>query len=298
MKIYIRTKEIKEKCSKSKLGIVLSNKNYISFKELNTKYFLNKNISIEEKQIVRKLIKNPQKSGRRITLSDGSFYPSIPTLCKDECGETVWSGNEYIFNHHAPFKNHHHSSDAKKEIAIKHINKYIINPIDYYFPKIPVICNCMRPSCYEICWNGSDYIKGHSRFGLPSAMQGKSQSDFQRGLISILNSDIGNPMYSVHNLCELSPNWHGGKSFEPYSKEFNRYLKEQVRIRDNYTCQLCDKIQIDEFFNVHHINYNKKDSRPENLISLCDSCHSKTNSNRKYYEQYFTLFMENKLCQK
>ncbi|TXH47080.1 MAG: HNH endonuclease, partial [Desulfurellales bacterium] len=36
---------------------------------------------------------------------------------------------------------------------------------------------------------------------------------------------------------------------------------------------------------VHHIDYDKKNSHPDNLIALCHSCHMKTNFNRSYWKQ-------------
>jgi len=38
---------------------------------------------------------------------------------------------------------------------------------------------------------------------------------------------------------------------------------------------------------VHHINYNKKNCDINNLVSLCRSCHMKTNFNREYWIKYF-----------
>jgi len=81
--------------------------------------------------------------------------------------------------------------------------------------------------------------------------------------------------------------WQGGKSFEEYSVDWVVTLKRSIRERDHYTCQLCNKEQGDEALSVHHIDYNKKNCNPDNLISLCRSCHSKTNNNRKDWIDYF-----------
>lgn len=40
---------------------------------------------------------------------------------------------------------------------------------------------------------------------------------------------------------------------------------------------------------VHHIDYNKLNCNPNNLITLCKSCHMKTNFNREYWLDYFNL---------
>ncbi len=94
---------------------------------------------------------------------------------------------------------------------------------------------------------------------------------------------------------EKSHLWKGGISFEPYGLEFNKELREQIRARDNYCCQECNKYESELFskngkperLSVHHINYIKTDCRPTNLISLCKKCHCKTNFNREYWTAHF-----------
>ena len=79
------------------------------------------------------------------------------------------------------------------------------------------------------------------------------------------------------------PHWNNGSSFEPYSLDWTKTLKQNIRERDKYTCQLCG-----QFGNVvHHIDYNKKNCNLENLITLCVSCHTKVNFNRDYWTNYF-----------
>ena len=88
---------------------------------------------------------------------------------------------------------------------------------------------------------------------------------------------------------EKHPLWQGGISFEPYSLEFNEDLKEVIRNRDRRKCQICGKTELEnnKKLSVHHIDYNKKNSDPKNLISLCKNCHAKTNIKRKYWIKYF-----------
>jgi len=86
---------------------------------------------------------------------------------------------------------------------------------------------------------------------------------------------------------ENHPRWRGGISFEPYSLDWTQTLKRSIRERDKYTCQLCSKQQENRAFDVHHIDYDKKNCDPENLILLCHSCHTKTNTKRNYWINYF-----------
>lgn len=90
---------------------------------------------------------------------------------------------------------------------------------------------------------------------------------------------------------ELSSNWQNGISFLPYSPEFNKELKRFILERDNYTCQCPDCEYKSTKLDIHHIDYDKKNSKLENLITLCAKCHSKTNGKNK--RKYFTEFYQN-----
>jgi hypothetical protein len=88
-------------------------------------------------------------------------------------------------------------------------------------------------------------------------------------------------------------NWHGGVSFIDYPAEFNDDLREAIRKRDNYKCRLCLKTREECFLDtrkdlcIHHRDYDKKNNNEDNLISLCNTCHLKTNFNREYWKEVF-----------
>lgn len=77
--------------------------------------------------------------------------------------------------------------------------------------------------------------------------------------------------------------WQGGSSFEEYGPEFNDELKEQIRARDNYTCRVCGKTEeeLGKVLSIHHIDFNKKNNAPWNLISLCAKHNIKANTYRE-----------------
>ena len=87
----------------------------------------------------------------------------------------------------------------------------------------------------------------------------------------------------------LAPNWNNGSSFEPYSPEFNKEKKQQVLERDNYTCQNPNCDGNHKKLHIHHIDYDKKNNNSENLITLCHSCHTKTNGkkSRNYWTKFY-----------
>jgi len=93
-------------------------------------------------------------------------------------------------------------------------------------------------------------------------------------------------------------NWKDGSSILLYSKEWTNGLKEQIRNRDNYHCQICFIHQNDfrtkkgkkHKLCVHHIDYNKKNHYIDNLISLCPDCHAKTIFNEEYWIDFFKFY--------
>jgi len=88
---------------------------------------------------------------------------------------------------------------------------------------------------------------------------------------------------------EKSILWKGGKSFEPYTPEFNNRLKRKIRMRDENKCQECgiNQKELEYKLHIHHIDFNKKNNLPDNLISLCRTCHLKTQMNRKDWVEYY-----------
>lgn len=76
------------------------------------------------------------------------------------------------------------------------------------------------------------------------------------------------------------------RSQYPYGPEWTSKLKKQIAERDDYTCQLCNEILPDKG-DTHHIDYDKDNNSEYNLIFLCGHCHSKTNTNRAFWTQYF-----------
>ena len=90
----------------------------------------------------------------------------------------------------------------------------------------------------------------------------------------------------------LHPMWRGGISFEPYSIDFNDRFKKSIRERDGHRCKLCNIPQNGRAHDVHHINYDKTNTRCDNCVALCVSCHMKTNTHRDYWQEKLMLLVQ------
>lgn len=142
---------------------------------------------------------------------------------------------------------------------------------------------CSNECLYEdmkkrIPWNkGKQFLhSGSFKKGHKLGMTNKKHSEETKRKISEGNkgkkiSEETKRKISLANKGEKSYLWQGGKSFEPYSIDWTETLKRSIRERDNYICQICNQYGN----NVHHLDRNKKNCNPNNLITLCQKCHSR-----------------------
>src|SRR3990167_3138694 len=131
-------------------------------------------------------------------------------------------------------------------------------------------------------------------------MFGKSQTEETRQKMREAkigkNAGEKNYFYGKKFIGKENHQWQDGKSFEPYNPEFNKELKQQILERDNYTCQCPDCEDTINILHIHHIDYDKKNSNPKNLITLCRKCHMKTfgKNNRIYWIEYYQNIMKDR----
>ncbi len=65
-----------------------------------------------------------------------------------------------------------------------------------------------------------------------------------------------------------------GLGAERYPKEF-RKITIEIRDRDGHQCRLCGRTEEEQGYalHVHHIDYDKTNNEPMNLLSVCQWCH-------------------------
>jgi len=139
--------------------------------------------------------------------------------------------------------------------------------------------------------NNPFYGKKHSKESINKLSKSHIGKKFSKE-VNIKKGSKGNKNgnYGKGLHGELNGRWNGGTSRLPYSIDWTETLRRSIRERDGYICQIdsCKKLQGDRAFHVHHINYDKKNCNPSNLITLCPTCHAKTNSKRSYWIELFT----------
>ena len=141
-------------------------------------------------------------------------------------------------------------------------------------------------------WNKG--LKGVQRHSEETRIKmGKSRLGKQPRDVGFKASKETKKKMSESHKGDKSHCWLGGISFEAYTVDWNRALRRNIRERDNHTCKLCKEKTKDISLDVHHIDYNKKNCDSSNLITLCHSCHSRTNHNRNYWTKLIKGFITN-----
>jgi len=198
-----------------------------------------------------------------------------------------------------PFYGKHHTEEFKKKQSVRFT---INNPMHNEKTRQKMIESVNKTWTFE---RKAQWSK--NRMGKNNPFYGKTFSESELKRKSENRKGEKHPMFGKHQSLEAkikisngtkldkNPNWHDGISFEPYGLEFNNHLREQIRQRDHYRCQECfrhkselrNKNNKPYKLNVHHIDFNKRNNEPNNLISLCRNCHSQTYYKRDQWIQYY-----------
>ena len=205
-------------------------------------------------------------------------------LCKCGCGEYTLSGNKYI--------NGHYWRNRKRGLMSEGVRYKISNSKKGQKP-----------------WIEGKHHKKESIKRMSESNKGKHTSietEFKKGKHISIETEfkkgyIQPKEWGIRRSEKMSGdshwNWQNGKSFEIYPIEFNKKFKQLIYERDNYQCQYPNCTEIHKKLNAHHIDYDKQNNNPENIITLGTSCHMKTNFNRQYWTEFYQNIMMNKLIE-
>ncbi len=106
------------------------------------------------------------------------------------------------------------------------------------------------------------------------------------------------PEARIRNSCAQQgisrEEWTHFVSCDPYCQIWTKEYKDFIKERDEYKCLNPNCRKISDRLCIHHIDYDKKHCTPWNNITLCFSCNSRANGNRKYWQEFYTNIIKNK----
>ena len=158
---------------------------------------------------------------------------------------------------------------------------------------------------------GRTFTKEHLK-NLSISTKGKPKSKKHRKRLSIANTGKKRSLESVrkqslamtgnknpnYGKCgSLSPCWKGGVSTDPYCDIWlDQDYKQAIKDRDNNECQNpgcrknCDHYPL----GLHHIDHNKQECNPWDIITVCKSCNARANFNKEYWKKLYKGIMSKK----
>lgn len=128
--------------------------------------------------------------------------------------------------------------------------------------------------------------------GINHSMYGKKHTAEARKNMSEAHMGITQSKETIRKRIKVGKdhyNWQGGITPETRRRTKGIFWKktaDQIRVRDNNTCQVCGCIGDYNNLPVHHIIPFKisKNNNSDNLITVCQSCHIKLD--KKYIDMH------------
>ena len=94
--------------------------------------------------------------------------------------------------------------------------------------------------------------------------------------------------------CMYISRLEGGSANKDYCPVWSdKEFKEMIKERDNHECQNPYCWHTIEKLCIHHIDYNKKNCSPDNLITVCTSCNGRANANREWHTAFYKTIIGN-----
>jgi hypothetical protein len=238
-----------------------------------------------------------KETRRRISLTQGGAgilkEDMPPKLCECGCGKYITNGKRFINYHQNRGRIQSEEANKKRSEALMGHIAYNLGMPAWNAGLTKETDERVKPHTEE--WK---QYKSESQIGRIITW-GDKISEVKKGVPNpVLKEAWDDPEFRKAHSGENTSNWQGGISSNPYSQEFNNKLREQIRQRDNYKCQMCfiPQDELDRKLAIHHIDYDKENCSPDNLISLCSTCHAKTSS-KNDREKWQLFFNKKKLLE-
>lgn len=109
----------------------------------------------------------------------------------------------------------------------------------------------------------------------------ESGIDYQEALVQYNDIYKNDPLFK-----QILKQYFKIRKEESYPLEFyNPILRESISTDQDNKCKICGDI-LNQYKQLHHIDYDKQNCKRNNLVYLCPRCHGKTNYNREFWKNY------------
>lgn len=212
--------------------------------------------------------------------------------CKCGCGNIVKLENRYINGHNFKNKDKKLSEETKLKIRLANIGKKHTKETKLKISESMKGKKHTKETKKKMSLASKDKKKSeeHKR-KLSLAKQNISKETREKMSLAQIGKKLSKEhkeKISLANKGENHFNWKGGISCEPYCEMWiDKEYKKSIKERDNYKCQNPDCWVTSDRLCGHHINYNKKNCNPWNVITLCFSCNSRANFNKEYWREFY-----------
>lgn len=250
-----------------------------------------------------------RKCGKEFSVTPSQLRDGCGKYCSRKCRDLdkVTSVMVACEHCHKPFESQLHRSKSGRG---KFCSKECHN--QYKRKRITVVCQCCSKE-FEV--TDSQSKRGKGKYCSVACKKAATVERNKRICESCGKEFVANP-YMIEQgaarFCskaclgtwiskslrgENNYRWAGGTSLVNYPTEFSRKFKAMIIQRDGGVCSVC---RLPSKLDVHHIDYNKKNTVPENCISLCRTCHGICHAGskktrvllRQYWCDIFTKLVE------
>ena len=104
------------------------------------------------------------------------------------------------------------------------------------------------------------------------------KNNIKKGIIRKVKKGVESHMYKDSSWLE---------NRVQYSSLFTKAFRLKIYKRDKYKCAICK--QSTQVLHCHHKDYNKYNNSLDNMITLCHSCHFKTNFDKEKWKKFFKV---------
>ncbi len=205
-------------------------------------------------------------------------------LCECGCGkETKWNAQKKEYNKRC-VGHYERTSESKETLSNSQKKRFQQNPelrekISKFQKKRGFFSKYNKTEKHSkeaIKSNQNRLVTEKTKQKIAESLKGhkRSPESILKGKITTIDNES--------HLGNNNSQWKGGVSFRDDIGEWIKLSKE-IKKRDKFTCQDCGKILINLV--AHHIDFDKNNHEPLNLITLCKKCHAKKHKEHGDYKK-------------